>query len=450
MMTEPEVARLEEAIERVHEVGRAAGLDPFPIHYEIVPATIMYEFGAYLIPGRFSHWTMGKAYHQLKSSYDYGLSKIYELVINSDPAYAFLLDSNSLLQNTFVAAHVFAHVDFFKHNAYFAPTCRSMVETANLNADRIRLYEFEHGEREVEEFLDKALSIADHIDPRYRRPSAKDGGASRRPEAEGGGTPYDDLFPRQPVGEAKLPARRFPSEPVDDLVQFLIDFAPDLEDWQRDVLAIVRQEALYLRPQGLTKIMNEGWATFWHLRIMRELPLSDREFTEFAQLHAAVAVPTRTRINPYHLGLKIWEDLEKRCGRQRLFEVREVDADASFIRNYLTEELCKELDLYAFALEGDEWKITEKQWEKVRDGLAASVVDAGVPHIQVRDADHRKNRELFLRHVFDGRELDIRYAEKTLGYIEQLWGRPVHLETVVHGRPVVMTCDGGTVLKTVQ
>lgn len=449
---------LEAAIEHVHRVGRGMGLDPWPIHYEVVPATILYEFGAYVIPGRFSHWTHGKAYHQLKSSYDYGLSKIYELVINSDPAYAFLLDTNSLLHNKFVAAHVFAHVDFFKHNAYFAPTSKSMPETSNLNADRIRAYEFEHGADVVEKFLDQALAIADHVDPTYRRPERParekardnpDGRGVRR--AAPGGTPYHDLFPPEPEpGDGKPPHRRFPPDPVEDLPQFLIDFAPDLEDWQRDVLAIVRQEALYLRPQGLTKIMNEGWASFWHLRIMRELPLGDAEFTEFAKMHAAVVVPSPTRINPYYLGLKVWEDLEKRLGRDRLFEIREVEGDASFIRNHLTEDLCEELDLYAFALDDDEWKVTETDWEKVRDRLAASLLDAGVPHIVVHDADHRRNRELFLRHLHDGRELDVNYAEKTLVYVENLWGRPVHLETVVHGRKVVVSCDGGNVLKTMH
>src|SRR5512142_1318457 len=164
-MTDAELKELEKTIERIWEIAEGFGLDPYPVHFEVVPAAIMYEFGAYGLPGRFSHWTHGRAYHQIKTQYDYGLSKIYELVINTNPSYAFLMGGNSLLQNKLVAAHVLAHVDFFKHNAYFAKTNRQMVEGASVNAERIRKYEFDHGRDEVESFLDAVLSIQEHVDP---------------------------------------------------------------------------------------------------------------------------------------------------------------------------------------------------------------------------------------------------------------------------------------------
>src|SRR3712207_4125317 len=128
----------------------------------MVPASIMYEFGAYGLPGRFSHWTHGRAYHQIKTMYDYGLSKIYELVINSNPAAAFLLENNTVLQNMVVIAHVLGHSDFFKHNAYFAQTNRQMVESARVNAERVRQYEFKHGREAVESLLDSVLCIQEH------------------------------------------------------------------------------------------------------------------------------------------------------------------------------------------------------------------------------------------------------------------------------------------------
>src|SRR5690349_5945282 len=136
------VRSLEQSIDELWSLARAAGLDPFPTHFELVPAEIMYEFGAYGLPGRFSHWTHGRTYQQIKTMYDYGLSKIYELVINTDPAYAFLLENNSVLQNVVVVAHVLAHVDFFRHNAYFARTDRHMLDTAAVHAARMRQYEF--------------------------------------------------------------------------------------------------------------------------------------------------------------------------------------------------------------------------------------------------------------------------------------------------------------------
>src|ERR671933_2845929 len=136
-------AELESAIPEIWAIAERLGLEPFPVHFELVPASIMYEFGAYGLPGRFSHWTHGRAYQQIKTMYDYGLSRIYELVINANPAYAFLLENNSVLQNKLVVAHVLGHSDFFKHNAHFKQTSRQMLETASVHAERLRAYEFE-------------------------------------------------------------------------------------------------------------------------------------------------------------------------------------------------------------------------------------------------------------------------------------------------------------------
>src|SRR3712207_1831816 len=189
-----ELDLLREAIHDIWAASESTGLDPFPIHFEIVPASVMYEIGSYGLPGRFSHWTHGKAFHQMKTMYDYGLSKIYELIINTNPAQAFLMEGNSLIQNKLVIAHVIGHSDFFKRNAYFQHTNRQMAETAGATAERIRAYEREHGEREVEEFLDAVLAIQEHIDPNLRiarkpvyPPSGKE---VRRPR----GTDYDDLW----------------------------------------------------------------------------------------------------------------------------------------------------------------------------------------------------------------------------------------------------------------
>ena len=253
--------------------------------------------------------------------------------------------------------------------------------------------------------------------------------------------------------------KKFPEEPQKDVLRFLAEHAPDLTEWQRDVLAIVREESLYFVPQMQTKIMNEGWASLWHARILRELDLSDAEYAEFAQLHSSVLAPGRMHINPYHLGYKLYEDIERRWneptdeernrlgiagnqGREKLFDVREVDNDVSFIRNYLTKQLVDDLDLYLYELQGDEWVITEKDWEKVRDGIVASMTNFAQPVILVEDGDYRRNSELYLKHAFDGQELDLTYAERTLRHVYTLWGRPVHLETVLEGRGMVLSFDG--------
>ncbi|MDB4896528.1 MAG: spoVR [Firmicutes bacterium] len=255
-MDDLDLPRLEAAIGMIWDQAHAMGLDPFPTHFEIVPATILYEFGAYLLPGRFSHWTHGKAYYTMKASYDYGLSKIYELVINANPSYAFLLDTNSLLHNKFVVAHVFGHTDFFKHNVWFEPTNRQMVESVSQNAQRIRQYGIDEGNLAVERFLDAALAISDHIDPYPRRERTH-----REHDGGSGEDAYGDLFPgtgpspslatgRPLKGEARPPARRrVPPEPEKDLLHFLMTHADNLDDWQRDVLSIVRAESLYFVPQ---------------------------------------------------------------------------------------------------------------------------------------------------------------------------------------------------------
>ncbi len=388
----------------------------------------------------------GKAYWLMKTQYDLGLSKIYELVINANPSYAFLLENNTLLQNKFVAAHVFGHSDFFKNNTWFGETNRTMVDVVSEHARRIREYSQSEGQSEVEHFLDAVLSIADHIDPYpQREPPVRS--ENRKTEH-----PYQDLFPRErPVARRpERKAQRIPPRPEQDLLRFLLKYADHLEDWHRDVLTIVREETLYFIPQMMTKIMNEGWATYWHLSLMREAGLTNQEFTEFARLHSSVCTPGGTRLNPYYVGLAMWKDIEERFGREKLFEVRELENDVSFIRLYLTEQLVQDLDLFLFQLEEDEWTVTSKNWERVRDAICNQMTNFGFPLITVEDGDYRGRRELFMRHHFEGRELDLLYAERTLQHIYSIWLRPVHLETAVNGHTVTLSCEGDKVTRHVQ
>jgi stage V sporulation protein R len=469
-MHDREIKELEQALERIWEVARGFGLDPFPVRFEVVPATVMYEIGSYALPGRYSHWTFGKAYHRMKMMYDFGLSKIYEVVINTNPSYGFLLETNGPVQNKLVMAHVLGHVDFFKNNVYFSKTNRRMVETVSTHAGRMAEYEFKHGRKVVEHFLDAVLSIEEHIDPNFfiRREESTDAQRAepRQPKPKPVGR-YDDLWN---LGtEAERDAARWeegrppaPPEPrpEKDLLYYIMRHSPALEDWQRDVIAMVREEMEYFVPQMQTKIMNEGWASLWHARIMRELDLPDGELLEFAELHAGVVSPHKGQLNPYYLGYKIFEDIERRWdnptaeerrafgrqgneGRAKIFEVRELDNDVSFLRNYLTEELSEELDLFVYELvEEEEWTVTEKRWERVRDQLVSNMTNFGFPYIVVADGDYNGNRELYLKHLYEGAELDGGYARKVLEHVHALWGRPVHLETIVDDEPVRMRYDG--------
>lgn len=451
-MQPDEIRQLEQAIDNITQVAVDFGLDFYPMRYEICPSDIIYTFGAYGMPTRFSHWSFGKSFHKMKMQYDLGLSKIYELVINSNPCYAFLLDGNSLIQNKLIVAHVLAHCDFFKNNARFSRTNRDMVESMSATAERIRDYEHEHGTEAVESFIDAVLAIQEHIDPSITGPARRkldDPTAPPRPEPKKRTkpSPYADLWGMDPqpeegaISEPKLTSR-FPSKPDKDLLWFIEEYSPILEDWQRDILSMLREEMLYFWPQIETKIMNEGWASYWHIRIPRELDLTPEETIEFAKLNSSVVVPHKGSLNPYYLGYKIFEDIEKRWGRETMFEVREFDSDMSFLRNYLTKELVEELDLYVFEKQGPEWKITDKRWENVRDQLASSRVNGGFPTLHVTDGNYDNQGELFLKHQFDGVELDLKYLEKTLPYVQQLWGRKVHLETIVEDKAALFSYDG--------
>lgn len=460
-----DLKELDYAIREITEIASSFGLDFYPMRYEICPADIIYTFGAYGMPTRFSHWSFGKQFFKMKLHYDLGLSKIYELVINSDPCYAFLLDTNSLIQNKLIIAHVLAHSDFFKNNVRFQNTKRDMVESMAATAERVRQYEIEYGKIEVERFLDAVLSIEEHIDPSLLRPSLDWSLDDEEEEEEiRRKTEYDDLWLLDERHEPKPPKKKkksFPPKPEKDVLLFIQEYSRELEDWQRDIMTMIREEMLYFWPQLETKIMNEGWATFWHQRILREMDLSSDEAIEFAKLNAAVVQPSRTSLNPYYLGLKIFEDIEERwnnpdkemlelgikpnSGREKIFEVRELESDISFLRNYLTKDLVEREDLYLFQKQGRDYKIVDKNWENVRDQLVTMRVNGGFPYITVNDGDYNKNGELYLKHWYEGIELDLKYLEKVLPYIYQLWGRKVHLETVVENRPMLFSYNGSHV-----
>ena len=469
-MEDREIKELEKAVEQIWEIARGFGLDPFPTNFEIVPASVMYEIGSYALPGRYSHWTFGKAYHRMKTMYDFGLSRIYEVVINTNPAYGFLMETNSPVQNKMVIAHVLGHVDFFKNNVYFSKTNRRMVESVSTHTRRIMEYEFKYGRKTVEKFLDAVLSIEEHIDPNFfiRRDITPEE-EKRRSETRRREGRYDDIWnldrqansernaQLQPDSSRERPRERLPEK---DVLLYIMKNSPTLEPWQRDLIAMVHDEMEYFVPQMQTKIMNEGWASYWHARIMRELDLSDQEHLEFAELHSGVVSPQKGQLNPYYLGYKIYESIEERwnnpsdedrlklgraggAGREKIFEVREIENDVSFLRNNLTEELCEELDLFVYELiEEEDWTITDKRWEKVRDQLVSNMTNFSFPYLQVEDGDYNRNRELYLKHCYEGTELDLRYGRKALEHVHTLWGRTVHLETVIDGETAVLRYDG--------
>lgn len=435
----------------MESLARDQGLEFVPVSFEVVPADIMTEVASYGLPTRARHWSYGKTYQSQKLYGTMGLSKIYEIVLNNDPSIAFLLDTNPDIANLLVAAHVFGHVDFFTNNALFAPTNRNMVNDAVAHALRIDGYIERYGLETVEHLMDIGFALDRHIDPyigvtRQRYPPR------RIVEHERHEQPYDDLLaPTTPSISYVVEGDRIPPHPEADLLWFLIHYAP-LEDWQKDVLSIIREESYYFYPQYLTKVINEGFAARIHAELFYvSRDISPTEMLDFAQLHASVVNPGgRFGLNPYYLGYTILMDIERRwddyhaagesnlTGCEKVFEVRATDDDISLVRNYLTTELVQRMKLFAYGagcthppgqtcLQCKDVILTSRERDKVIEALVAPKYNYGAPRISIADAN---NTTLCLIH--EGRKstyLDRKYTTQTLAYLAELWGQRVQLVT---------------------
>jgi stage V sporulation protein R len=452
----------EDRVAELEALAREQGLDFFTTSFEVVPQDIMTEIAAYGLPTRARHWSYGKVYQSQRLYGTMGLSKIYEIVLNSDPSLAFLLDSNPEIANLLVTAHVFGHVDFFKNNVLFEPTNRQMINDAVAHALRIDAYIERYGLETVEHLMDIGFALDRHIDPHH--------GLARQPyptrrvvEKERPTLPYDDLFETPaPSITYEVEGDRLPPHPEHDFLWFLTTYAR-LEEWQRDVLQIIREESYYFYPQFNTKILNEGWASYWHAELFHQYKgVSPDEMIEFARLHAGVVNPGgRFSVNPYYLGYMMLVDIEKRwdcmhkngespiTGREKLFEVRSTEDDISFLRNYLTTELVEKLELFAYGSDCShppgqncprckDIVITARERDTVVESLLTPRYNYGVPRIVVRDV---ANNILLLDHLDrDTTFLDRRYANQTMAYIADLWKHPVHLTTNdEQGKEVVLT-----------
>jgi stage V sporulation protein R len=223
-------------------------------------------------------------------------------------------------------------------------------------------------------------------------------------------------------------------------MRFILDNNSNLEAWEKDIIGSIREEMLYFWPQIETKIMNEGWATFWHNTLMEERDLEEEDAIEFFRLTAQVAAPNQFRLNPYNVGLAIWKDIKKRFGMEEMFIIRECDSDVSFLRNYLTQEIVDACDLYLYEKRGEEWVIAERDYLVIRERLIAQRIHGGFPVLHV--SNEKENRRLVLTHAFEGIDLDAEYIKKTLPHVNRLWGNIVSLQTKMDEKEIEFTYDG--------
>jgi stage V sporulation protein R len=475
----------------MEDYARDYGLDFFPTVFEVVDADQLNEVAAYGgFPTRYPHWRFGMEYEQLSKSYDYGLSKIYELVINNNPCYAYLMRSNALTDQKLVMAHVYGHCDFFKNNHWFSCTSRKMMDEMANHGNRVRQYMDRFGVEEVENFIDACLSIEDLIDlhlpfiKRREEPSRYDfnhpeedpletqpGRFAAKDYMEGYINPPGALAAeRESLKQSQAQNNRFPAEPQRDVMLFMLEHAP-LKPWQADVLSIVRNEAYYFAPQAQTKIMNEGWASFWHSTIMTRQGLEAADVVNYADHHSGTMASSPTRLNPYKIGIELFRDIEYRwntgrfgkdydecddlvakrdweketgLGRQKIFEVRKIYNDLTFIDTFLTLDFCRQHKLFSFGFnkDADQYEIESRAFPEVKQRLLFNLTNAGRPLIAIRDANYKNRGELFLEHTYNGVELKTGYAKDTLMNLHRLWTRPVHIETMLDEAPTVLSFDG--------
>ena len=488
MLTQEQVRDIQNGIE-AHAIEM--GFDFFPIVYEMCSHETISEVAAYGgFPSRYPHWSFGMEYERLAKGYGYGLQKIYEMVINTDPVYAYLLDVNQLVDQQLVIAHVCGHAHFFKHNYMFGPTNRKMLDEMANHAVRIRRYMAKYGVETVENFIDCCLTIDDLIDqhaPFIKRhdepqapPQEDEEERDENPDARlktGNAYMRDYINPpdyleaqREQKREEASAARRFPPEPQKDVLQFLLHYAP-LESWQRDVLDIVREEAYYFAPQGQTKIMNEGCACWAHTRLMTKHILTPDQVVDYADHHSGTVANHPGRINPYRLGLALLNDIEKRwdrgqfgkawedcedwktrknwntnagLGKEKVFEIWKHYNDVSFIDEFLTPEFVAEHMLFGYEWNDDieAYEIATRDFKVVKEKMLSGLTNHGRPFIFVADGNYGNRGELLLWHRFEGQELKLDEAADVLRNVQTIWGRPVHLQTVQDERAVVMSYDG--------
>lgn len=464
------------------------GLDPFETIFEILDFDQINEVASYGgFPTRYPHWSFGMEYEHLRKSYAYGLHKIYEMVINNDPSYAYLMENNALVDQKLVIAHVYGHTDFFKNNQWFSATGRKMMDGMANHGTIIRRYAEKYGYEVVENFLDVCLSIDELIDFHSlfikRHPPTRKETAEEDPQEEIQlklrSKHYMDDFVNPPefleaqrkqLADEKNHMNRFPAYAEKDILMFLIDNSP-IENWQKVLLSIIRDESYYFAPQRFTKIMNEGWASYWHSTLMTEKCLKDSELIDYADHHSGTLGSRPGVVNPYKLGIELYKDIEERwnkgkfgkdyddcddmeqkkswdlhmgLGRQKIFEVRRVANDITFIDNYLTKEFCEKHKLFSYKYNDvtGMYEISDRDFQNIKQKLLFSLTNFGQPIIYVVDGNFKNRGELYLSHQHEGIDLDVAYAKDTLESIYHIWKRSCHLETKISDKGKLFTFDG--------
>ncbi|HET7261068.1 MAG TPA: SpoVR family protein [Casimicrobiaceae bacterium] len=453
------------------------GLDTYPNQIEIITSEQMLDaYASSGLPVGYPHWSYGKEFIRNEQAYQHGMQGLaYEIVINSDPCIAYLMEENTMAMQALVIAHAcYGHNSFFKGNHLFRQwtSADAIVDYLVFARHYVMDCEERYGAAAVEEVLDACHALMAHGVDRYRRPAAptlRAETARLKAREENRERQFNDLWrtlPGTPAAAASKAKREvFPPEPEENILYFVEKHSPKLEPWQRELVRIVRKLAQYFHPQGQTKVMNEGWATFWHYTILNRLHMKglvdDAFMIEFLKSHTnVIAQPAFDSrgyggINPYALGFALFSDIRRICERPDAedrawfpdlagtdwrrsldFAMRNFK-DESFIAQYLSPRLMREFHLFAVAdrVEDDALVVDsihdEHGYRRLRRLLAAQyAIENRVPDVQVLRYDRDGDRSLTLRFARRrGRPLSDA-AEEVVAHLHRLWGFAVRLETV--------------------
>jgi stage V sporulation protein R len=440
-------AKIQDHIDKLESLAKDLGLDYFPVEFELVPPAFMTEISVYGLPVRIPHWSFGVRFIHQHVQHRMGHSRLFEVVFPGNPGRAYLAETNSLEENTLVVAHVLGHADFSKNNSLFRRSQEQVgfdiVGLAASRAKQIADFIETQGIEKVEATLDAALALEQHIDvtqplrrPAYREyPDANPLPAARDPfRSRFDSLPGESPRPRGP----ELRPAPVPPHPEHDLLWFIATYGQQLEEWERDIFLMVREESFYFQPVFSCQIMNEGWASYWHARLLREASfLPQNLYLEAAKTHSDVVRPYARQdqvalaVNPYHLGFVLWERIVEEQGLEQARRIMTEDDDFSFIRNHLTADLAEELQLFRFEARDDgQIRIVDFDIDDLREEILAPRFNFGAPRVSVVGLGGDGSLALAHDHATDTRGLDLKRAQKVLEYIHRVWRRPVTLRTL--------------------
>ncbi|HKE43555.1 MAG TPA: SpoVR family protein [Steroidobacteraceae bacterium] len=446
-----------ELLPRIEQLALKAGLSFNPVDFEEVPDSFMMEISVYGLPVRMPHWSFGVRYIYQLVQHRMGHSRLFEVVFPGNPGHAYLANSNSVAENVLVAAHVLGHADFSRNNLLFRRSQQqvgeNIVEHAANHARQIGRAIDEHGLQRVEATLDAALALEQHIDmnqalqreryPEYLAPKSEETDDTFRQR-------FASLDPAVARDPAALTRQRAPVPPHRelDLLWFIAQYAPDLEGWERDIFLAVREESFYFYPVFATQIMNEGWASYWHARLLREADfLPQQSYVDAIKCHSDVVRPLASgeqvalSINPYHLGFSLWEEIVEEEGLEAARAILQQDDDFSFVRNQLTMERAEKLQLFRYRAESSgQVKVEEPDLGALHEAMLHPKYNFGAPSVAARHVRVDGTLELEHDHKTDGRGLDVERGKKVIEYLQRVWRRPVIMHTVdEHGAEMEFT-----------